>query len=230
MNKASHICILLMAVALLSLLYANICYQTREVEVVEIEETIIQTPTPTATPTSTPTPTPTPKPNRVTRYYQSIIKGCYLDEIPLTVTELELTSLGKYFITAYCPSECGYRVYSDGTSNYPRGWTTASDTICHRASYSERYTEPTTCAISRSIHRFGDTFYIKEFDRVFVAEDTGSAVKGKHLDLFYEEYSDVCSFPTGYYTVYSVEVNTYQVKACKYDVREIIHEYQRNAI
>ena len=47
-------------------------------------------------------------------------------------------------------------------------------------------------------------FYIEEFDRVFVAEDTGPGVNGRHLDLFYEEYDDVISFPTGYYAVYSV--------------------------
>ena len=82
---------------------------------------------------------------------------------------------------------------------------TASDTICHRASHEYRLSEPTTCAISRSVHKFGQVFYIKEFDRTFVAEDTGPGVKGKHLDLFYEEYSDVCSFPTGYYEVFAVE-------------------------
>jgi 3D (Asp-Asp-Asp) domain-containing protein len=118
----------------------------------------------------------------------------------VTYKEMELTSLGTYYITAYCPSECGYNGH-----NYPTGWMTASDTICHRASHEYRLSEPTTCAISRKVHKFGQVFYIKEFDRTFVAEDTGSAVKGKHLDLFYEEYSDVCSFPTGYYEVFAVE-------------------------
>ena len=120
---------------------------------------------------------------------------------------LHKESLGCYFITAYCPSECGYT-----GENYPVGWTTASGEICHRADWENRYSEPTTCAISRSIHSFGDTFYIEEFDRVFVAEDTGSAVQGRHLDLFYEDYEDVVSFPTGYYEVFSVwveEVESY---------------------
>ena len=167
--------------------------------------------------TPTPTPTPTPKPNRATLYHKYILRGCYLDEIPLLTVDLKLTSLGKYFITAYCPAECGYNGY-----NYPRGWTTASDTICHRAEYENRYTEPTTCAIDRKIHSFGDLFYIEEFDRVFVAEDTGSAVKKKHLDLFYIEYSDVVSFPTGYYETYSVEYVYNLEPAVKYDVRPII--------
>jgi len=137
--------------------------------------------------------THTPTPIEIVRIeveYQPIL---------VTYRRMELTSLGSYYITAYCPSECGYN-----GSNFPVGWMTASDTICHRADYNHRLSEPTTCAISRSIHSFGTEFYIPEFDRTFVAEDTGSAVKGKHLDLFYEEYSDVYNFPTGYYEVYEV--------------------------
>ena len=142
------------------------------------------TPTPTATPSPSPSPTATPTPI----IYEEI-----------TVKVMHKESLGSYYITAYCPAECGYN-----GNNYPKGWQTASGAICHRADYEDRLTDPTTCAIDRKIHSFGDLFYISEFDRVFVGEDTGSAVKNKHLDLFYIDYSDVVSFPTGYYTVYSV--------------------------
>lgn len=121
-----------------------------------------------------------------------------------TYTIMHKDYIGTYFITAYCPHECGYREYDDGTDNFPAGWTTASGEICHRADWEDRLWEPTTCAIDRNIHGFGDMFYIEEFDRVFVAEDTGPGVNGRHLDLFYEEYDDVVSFPTGYYAVYSV--------------------------
>lgn len=112
---------------------------------------------------------------------------------PITVREMELTEIGTYFITAYCPAECG------------GSWATASGATCHRADWENRYDEPTTVAIDRRYHSFGEEFYIEEFDRVFVAEDTGSGVKGQWLDIFYEDYDDVLSFPTGYYTVYSVE-------------------------
>lgn len=114
--------------------------------------------------------------------------------------EMELTYLGTYYLTAYCPWECGYN-----GENYPAGWTTASGEICHRADWDHRLSEPTTCAISRSVHSFGDQFYIPEFDRTFVAEDTGPGVQGYHLDLFYEDYDEMASFPTGYYDVYAVE-------------------------
>ena len=107
--------------------------------------------------------------------------------------------IGTYYLTAYCPWECGYN-----GENYPAGWRTASGEICHRSDWEDRLWEPTTCAIDRSVHSFGDMFYIEEFDRVFVAEDTGPGVNGRHLDLFYEDYDDMASFPTGYYDVYSV--------------------------
>lgn len=115
--------------------------------------------------------------------------------VPVVITyeEMRLTYLGTYYITAYCPDECG------------GSWSTASGETCHRADWEDRLSEPTTCAISRSVHSFGDEFYIPDFDRTFVAEDTGPGVQGYHLDLFYEEYPDVLSFPTGYYPVYRVE-------------------------
>ena len=98
---------------------------------------------------------------------------------------------------------------------------TASGATCHRSSYADRLTEPTTCAIDRSLHDFGDLFYIPAFDWIYVAEDTGSAVKGKHLDLFYPEYSDVVCFPTGYYEVYSVEYIYETAPIGNYDVRKL---------
>lgn len=133
------------------------------------------------------------------QYYENWIKHNRLIHETITEVNLEYTYLGYYYLTAYCPWECGYN-----GSNYPSGWTTASGAICHRASYDNRLTEPTTCAIDRSLHSFGTTFYIPDFDRMFVAEDTGGAVRGKWIDLFYEDYGEMASFPTGYYEVYSV--------------------------
>lgn len=134
----------------------------------------------------------------------------YMSDSEVTITVMQLESLGWYFITAYCPSECGWN-----GDNYPVGWTTASGEICHRADWEHRYSEPTTCAISRSVHSFGEYFYIEEFDRVFISEDTGPGVQGKHLDLFYEDYDSVLSFPTGYYEVFSVEYEEVEVRLDK---------------
>ena len=115
---------------------------------------------------------------------------------------LELEPLGKYFITAYSPQETG-------------SWQTASGIKLHRATYENRYTEPTTCAVDPKLHKIGKNgvkFYIAEFDRVFIAQDTGSAVKGRHLDLAYTDLKSVKSFPTGKYQTYRV-VNVFKVSA-----------------
>ena len=135
----------------------------------------------------TATATPTPEPVFLNNLYE------VSSTMEVTYTDIEYEYLGTYYITAYCPAECG------------GSWETASGATCHRSDDANRLYKPTTCAIDRNLHSFGDLFYIEEFDRVFVAEDTGSAVKGKHLDLFYEDYDDVYYFPTGYYTVYSVK-------------------------
>lgn len=164
-----------------------------------------------------PEPEPMPELNKAVKYHNSVIRECYLNKIILPVVSIELESIGTHFITAYNPYECGYNGY-----NYPAGWITASGEICHRASYHNRYTEPTTCAIDRNYYSFGDLFYIAEFDRVFVAEDTGSGVKKYHLDLFYDD--DISGFPTGYYEVYSVEYTYDTVYAVDYDVRKVIQE------
>ena len=136
-------------------------------------------------------------------YYDNLYKPTHLVRETITNVEMELTSLGYYYITAYAPEECGYNGY-----NYPTGWMTASGIICHRADYENRLTEPTTCAVDRSLHHIGsggDLFYLPDFDRVFVAEDTGGAVVGKHLDLFYDDYWEMASFPSGWYETFSVE-------------------------
>lgn len=165
-----------------------------------------------------------PKPNRMIAYNEHVLKGCYLNSVYITGATISIWGGETYYITAYCPWECGFN-----GNNFPAGWRTASGTICHEASWENRYLEPTTCAIDMSYNRFGDMFYIAEFDRVYIAEDNG-AFRGKWIDLFYEDYDSVKSFPTGYYTVYNVEVSEYCVRACDYDVREYINEYQRNSI
>ena len=134
-----------------------------------------------------------------------------IDSLEIPTCTMIMKSLGNYYITGYTSSELG------GST------MTASGATCHRASYENRLTEPTTCAIDPSLHDFGDLFYIPAFDTVYVAEDTGSAVKGKHLDLYFfdGEYNYALSI-TGKYEVYSVEYEYGTVKAYKYDVRGLV--------
>ena len=146
--------------------------------------------------------------HRVESSYQTVL---------ITYEEMELTSLGTYFITAYCPAECG------------GSWMTASGATCHRASYDYRISSPTTCAIDRKLHSFGTEFYIPAFDRTFVAEDTG-AFGGKWLDLFYENYGDVLSFPTGYYELFEVKWVTVTKAVTEEELKEIQNKLQEGRL
>lgn len=131
------------------------------------------------------------KQDQIVNYYTNWYIPNHSHIETITDVSMEYDFLDYYYCTAYSPQETG-------------SWATASGATLHRAEEEYRLTEPTTCAIDRSLHRFGDLFYIPQFDRVFVAEDTGSAVKGKHLDLGYTDLESVWGFPTGYYEVYSV--------------------------
>ena len=133
-----------------------------------------------------------------------------LDAIEFPKVTTKLTNLGTYYITGYTSVECG------GST------TTASGTTCHKAaSYADSLSNPTTCAIDPALHDFGDIFYLEDFG-YYIAEDTGSAVKGKHLDLYFwdDEYGYALSI-TGYYTVYSVEYVEDTFQAGDYDVRKL---------
>lgn len=109
--------------------------------------------------------------------------------------EYDYEYLCKGYMTAYCAEECGW--------NY----STASGAICH---YSDEWYEPTTCAIDRNYFHFGDLFMIE--GKIYVAEDTGSAVKGLHWDLYFETLDEVYEYGSHYADVYSVTITDVEVE------------------
>lgn len=93
--------------------------------------------------------------------------------------------IGRYYITAYNHEETGSKI-------------TASGKTCHEGTI-------TTCAadVWGGYFRFGD---IIEVDgRLFVVEDTGSAVKKRHIDLYFSSYKAMARYGSNYQTVYRVE-------------------------
>lgn len=123
-------------------------------------------------------------------------------DVDITFLTIETEYLGVYFITAYSDEETNSR-------------QTASGIEVH---YSEDNFEPTTCAIDRRYHRFGDLFMID--GHVYVAEDTG-AFRGLWIDCFVETMEEVDSWPTGYKSVYTVSYVTHESTASE---RKVIHE------
>lgn len=189
MNKRELITLFIVALALLALTLVSFDDNTARTPESVLQADIKVIPKQTVTPTPTNTPTPSPKPTL------KPIDLTYISDLIVTDYYLELEYLGVYYITAYSPLETG-------------SWYTASGTYCHYADDEERHTNPTTCAIDPNLHSFGDTFYIPELDRCYIAEDTGGAVKGKHIDVCFcdDTLDSVYYFPTGYYEVYAVNI------------------------
>lgn len=179
----------------------------------------IVTPPPAATPAPTATPIPTPTINPIITDHAELTakRNAISEDMEHTITIMEFEYIGDYFITAYCPEECGYRVFSDGTDNYPTGWITATGTTCHR---EEEWWKPSTCGINTAVNRYGDIFLID--GKVFIAEDTGPGAVGHWIDTFMPDYESMAGFGSHWTEVYAVNyIQSEPVKGRHFN----IHDY-----
>ena len=96
----------------------------------------------------------------------------------------ELVNLGEYEITAYCACEkcCGK---SDGI--------TATGTVA---------TARRTIAVDPSIIPYGTELIID--GHTYVAEDCGGAIKGNHIDIYFDSHAEALEFGRQYKNVYVV--------------------------
>lgn len=90
--------------------------------------------------------------------------------------------IGRYYITGYNHLETGSK-------------QTASGAICHEGTI-------TTCAADPRYHKFGE--YLEIGGRIYRVEDTGSAVKKKHIDIYFAKYGDMVKYGSHYETIYKV--------------------------
>lgn len=140
-----------------------------------------------------------------------------IDSFEIPTCKMVFKSLGDYYITGYTSWELNGSVQ------------TASGAICHKAdSIEDSFCNPTTCAadVWGGYHEFGDILFLEDFG-YFIVEDTGSAVLGKHIDLYYGlTYADnqEALTITGYYEVFSVEYVYGSAKAGDYDIRPLVWE------
>lgn len=95
------------------------------------------------------------------------------------IKEPELISLGSFTVTSYCACKecCG----KDPT--HPGYGKTKSGTIA---------TEGRTIAVDPSVIPLGSTVYLNGIS--YVAEDTGSAIKGNKIDLFINDHQRAKNF------------------------------------
>ena len=101
------------------------------------------------------------------------------------ITETPIKPLGKFKLTAYCACEncCGK---SDGI--------TATGT---------KATQGRTIAVDPSIIPYGTTVIINGDE--YVAEDTGGAINGNVIDIFFDNHDEALEFGVQYANVYVKE-------------------------
>lgn len=139
----------------------------------------------------------------------NIIRATYIldqiETIDYSYITIEKEYIGRYFITAYCDcSKCCW----------PSTGKTASGTDTH---YSDEWNEPTTCAIDRRIHGFGEFLMVD--GKIYRTEDTGSAVKGHHIDVYRPNHDSVKHFDSHYSSVYKVTFTTHQMEGAYWNER-----------
>lgn len=104
------------------------------------------------------------------------------EECEMSALFYAVKPIGKYYITAYSDKETGCK-------------KTASGTTVHQGNI-------TTCASDTRV--LGFNTYVEIDGRIYRCEDTGSAVRGKHIDCYEPDMKKLNGY-TGYKTVYAVE-------------------------
>ena len=105
------------------------------------------------------------------------------EELEMSALFYAVEPIGRYYITAYSHMETGSKI-------------TASGGKVHQGNI-------TTCAADvPKYFRFGD--YIEVGGRIYRVEDTGSAVKRKHIDIYIPELKKVKNYNSHYETIYKV--------------------------
>lgn len=138
-------------------------------------------------------------------YYEN--QALMWNNLPLSYNYIETEYIGRYFITAYCPEECGW------------SWTTSTGTTCH---WSSDWREPTTCAIDPKVRKYGEYIMVGDPDssnkKIYHCEDCGPGVQGQWVDCFVETMDEVRSWNTRYDNVYLVRFKTATLEGSLYEI------------
>lgn len=62
-----------------------------------------------------------------------------------------------------------------------------------------------TIAVDPSVIPLGSRVYIPEFDKVFIAEDTGGKIKGNRIDIYMQDYDTCMQWGIRDITIYILE-------------------------
>lgn len=120
--------------------------------------------------------------DETTQYQERDTTEDHLEEVQTSLF-YATEPLGKYYITAYSHIETGSRITASGAKVHQGTITTAAADVWG------------------GYFKFGD--YVLVDDRIYRIEDTGSAVKKRHLDLYEPDMKKLNSY-TSYKQVYRV--------------------------
>jgi 3D (Asp-Asp-Asp) domain-containing protein len=108
-----------------------------------------------------------------------------IKEVELVPSTEFMSYIGDFDVTAYCPCElcCGEWANSRPVVNYQVVVNTASGAFAK---------EGVTVAVDPSVIPYGTKIYIEGVG-IRVAQDTGGAINGNRLDVYYEDHSEALS-------------------------------------
>lgn len=119
--------------------------------------------------------------DETTQYHERDTTEDHLEEVQTSLF-YAVEPIGRYYITAYSHIETGSRITASGAKVHQGTITTAA------------------ADVPKYFH-FGD--YVEVDGRIYRIEDTGSAVKKRHLDLYEPDMKKLNSY-TSYKQVYRV--------------------------
>ena len=62
-----------------------------------------------------------------------------------------------------------------------------------------------TIAVDPAVIPLGSRVYIPQFNKVFIAEDTGSAIKGNRIDIYMKDYDTCMNWGIKYIDIYILD-------------------------
>ena len=62
-----------------------------------------------------------------------------------------------------------------------------------------------TIAVDPAVIPLGSRVYIPQFNKVFIAEDTGSAIKGNRIDIYMKDYDTCMEWGIKYIDIYILD-------------------------
>ena len=111
-----------------------------------------------------------------------------IEELEVDVVQkAEMQSLGKFKLTAYCPCQSCSADY---------GTQTSTGAVAK---------EGRTVAVDPGVIPYGTVLIIN--GKEYIAEDTGSAIKGNRIDIYFDDHDAAWDFGVKYAEVFVKEMN-----------------------